>query len=140
MKNIVTVVATLVLLTLIILVFWKQGRQFGADIIQNESEWTDTDYADQKPQIYAICRRVKQGDRIALSGLAGASDADGSDLSGKLCCYDEKGQLLTGFLDTDKPGIKTLSWEVASICTGRRIRKKIIILVDGRIESERDSK
>lgn len=134
MKNIVTVAVPLVLLTLIICLFWRQGKQFGIGINQRENEWTVVGRADREPQIYAACQRFKQGERVALSNLAKACDADGSDLSEKLRCYDEKGHLLSGFLDTDKPGKRTLSWEVVSTCTGRRIRKKMIVLVDGRIE------
>ena len=135
MRNLVTAAVPVVLLIVIICIFWQQGKQFGVGISRRENEWTAADRANKEAQIYAVCQRFKQGERVALSNLAKAHDADGSDLSGKLCCYDEKGQLLTGFFDTDQPGIRTLSWEVVSICTGRRIRKKMIVLVDGRIET-----
>lgn len=134
MKKIVSVIVPLMLFILVFCILWQQGSQFGIGIIQIESELdTRFDSEDAKLQIYTACRRIKQGDKVALSDFAKACDVDGSDLSDKLKCYDEEGNLLSGFLDTQKPGIRSLLWEVESICTGRRIRKKMTVLVDGRV-------
>lgn len=134
MKNTIFVIGSLVLSVLLFCVIWWMGKQINAVPSQEKRTVAVTGTENRKPQIYAVNRRLKQGEKIHLSRLAHARDADGSDLSSGLRCYDETGRQLSGYFDTRKPGKWVLSWEVTSICTGRRVKKKMIVLVDGRVK------
>lgn len=122
-----------IILSLLIfcVIFW-QWQHLGDMTVQEKKEWMLIKEARKKPKIYAVNRCLTQGEKITLSDLAHASDVDGRDISDRLRCYDEKGSLLSGFFDTKDPGKWILSWEVESRITGRRARKKIFVLVDGR--------
>lgn len=134
MRNGMLMFGSFILSILIFCVVFWQWQHFENMTTQEKQEWTVVKGERKMPQIYAVSRRLKQGEKIAVSDLAHASDADGRDISDRLRCYDEEGTCLSGFYDTGKPGKWVLSWEVESVLTGRRARKRIIVLVDGRPE------
>lgn len=132
MRNGILIVGSLVLSLMIFCIVFRQWQHFERLTTQEKRERVIAKGEIQSPQIFAVNRRLKQGDKIALSTLARACDLDGSDISNRLRCYDERGKQRFGFFDTGKAGKWILSWEVTSRITGRRARKKIIVLVDGR--------
>ena len=132
MRNGILIMGSLMLSLLIVCIVFRQWQHFEGLTTQEEEEMVMAKGESRSPQIFVVNRRFKQGDKIALSTLARARDSDGSDISDRLCCYDEKGKPLSGFLDTGRPGKWILSWEVTGIITGRRVRKRMIVLVDGR--------
>lgn len=135
MRHILLVAGSLFLSLLIFcLVLW-QWQQYGVVAEQKNEIFAVPERESALPRIYAVNRRVGQGERIPLSRLARASDVDGRDLSEKVQCYAENGEMLSGVLDTDTPGQYILTWKVQSAITGKRIQKKTIILVDGRVDS-----
>lgn len=135
MKNILLMVGSLFLSLLLFCLVWWQWQQYGVVPEQKTNMFAVGEREIALPQIYVVNRRVKQGERIPLSKLARASDIDGSDLSGEVQCYSENGEMVSGVLNTDTPGEYILTWKVKSAITGRRIQKRTIVLVDGRVES-----
>lgn len=77
---------------------------------------------------------VIQGEKVMLNRLAGAEDEEGEDISHQIVYRDEDGQLLQGRLDTKKAGIRRLSVSVKSPKTGRLLQRKLLVLVDGRVQ------
>lgn len=133
MKNIGLAAGSLFLSFLIFCLVWWQWQRYGVVAEQGNETFTVAEKSRVLPQLYVVNHRVKQGERIPLSRLARASDIDGSDLSGSITCYTEKGEEVTGFLDTAVPGQYILTWRVKSAITGKGIQKKTILLVDGRV-------
>ncbi len=133
MKSMILFIASLVFSIFIFgMVLW-QWRRYGAVEGEKTSTFAVSGEKVRLPQIYALNRRVLQNEKIAVAHLAKASDVDGSDLSEELFCYNERGVRLTGMLDTSCPGELLLYWEVKSQITGRRCRKRMTVLVDGRV-------
>lgn len=133
MKKIGLASISLFLPLLIVCLVWWQWQRYGVAAEQKNEICPVTEKRNVFPRLYVASRRVKQGERIPLSRLASASDIDGSDLSGNVKCYTEKGEEVSCFLDTATPGQYFLTWRVKSVMTGKTIQKKTILLVDGRV-------
>ena len=133
MKNIVFVMLSLLSSLLIFGALLWQWQDCGVVTGQERTVLDTSGNKNRIPQIYAVSRRVRQNEKIEVTSLARASDVDGSALSQELWCYDEKGERISGFLDTSCPGKYTLKWKVKSVLTGYRAEKVILVLVDGRV-------
>ena len=85
--------------------------------------------------IQAENRRFLQGQSVAIASLASARDVNGNDLTDRVICQEEDGTVLSGYLDTERPGIYPLVIRVLSLVTGGESKRKILILVDGRVRT-----
>ena len=132
MRNILFTMISLLLSIFVCMLIWWQWRDYGVVEEQEKTflHMSKTQYTT--PQIYAVSRRVMQNEKVEVSGLAKATDVDGCDLSRALCCYDGKGNRISGFFDTHSPGKYLLRWVVRSRVNGRQAEKQILVLVDGR--------
>ena len=113
--------------------FRQTWQQYGivsdggkAGFVQN-SLWEDDPVIDVRNS------RFLQNQKVELISMASARDVNGNDLTDQLVFQDAEGNELSGYLDTEKPGIYSLLIHVRSLVTGRESRKKIIVLVDGRV-------
>jgi hypothetical protein len=134
-RNVILVAVALLVSAGIILFVWWQWEHYGVISEKEKIVFEEPAGESQMPSIYAVNRRVKQGEQVSLKSMARAVDADGSDLSSQLECYGADGRRLTGNIDTKVPGQYVLTWRVKSICNGKRVQKKMIVLVDGRVRS-----
>lgn len=133
MKNIVFTVFSVFLSIIVFCLVWWQWKNYGVVGEQKKIAFETPDVKSRLPQIYAVNRRILQYEKIAVSHLAKAVDVDGHDINDELCCYDEKGEKISGFFDTSRPGKFLLKWKVRSQVNGRRAEKSILVLVDGRV-------
>lgn len=134
MKNIIFTMISLLLSAMVCMLIWWQWRDYGVVEEQEKTVFHSPEKSNVTPQIYAVSRRVMQNEKIEVSGLAKATDVDGCDLSRELCCYDEKGNRISGLFDTHSPGKFLLRWVVRSRVNGRQAEKQILVLVDGRVK------
>ncbi len=132
MKSFVFTMLSLLLSFTVCFLIWWQWKDYGVVEEREKATFSTPDSSEAIPEILTVNRRLIQNQKIKTIDLAEATDVDGSDLSPALCCYDEKGNLLSGFLDTRVPGKYYLKWVVRSRVNGRMAEKKTIILVDGR--------
>lgn len=97
-----------------------------ADFAQNTS-W------GEEPVIDVRSCRFLQYQKMELVSLASARDVNGDDLTSELMFQDAEGNQLSGYLNTETPGIYSLFIYVRSLVTGRESSKNITVLVDGRV-------
>ena len=90
---------------------------------------------DGRPVIHAENRRFLQGQSVAIASLASARDVNGNDITDRVIFQEEDGTVLSGYLDTERPGIYPLVIRVLSPVTGGESKRNILILVDGRVRT-----
>ncbi len=86
----------------------------------------------ERPVIHARSLRVAQGEELTVPSLAAATDVDGTKLDGSIQFMDAKGNPLGHTFDTSRPGCYPVTLSVRSRCLGIKVKKTIMILVDGR--------
>lgn len=86
----------------------------------------------ERPVIHARSLRVAQGEELIVPSLATATDVDGTKLDASLQFMDAKGEPLGHMFDTSRPGCYPVTLSVRSRCLGIKVKKTILILVDGR--------
>ena len=86
----------------------------------------------ERPVIHARSLRVAQGEELTVPSLATATDVDGTKLDASIQFMDAKGNPLGHTFDTSKPGCYPVTLSVRSRCLGMKVKKTIVILVDGR--------
>ena len=97
---------------------------------QEKMGWEESIFSEEPPILDVRCQRVKQGEKVFFNDLATAYDG-GKNISNSIVFERENGESLEGKLNTDVPGIFPLIVSVKSKRTGKAVRKKVIILVDG---------
>jgi hypothetical protein len=129
------VILMLVFATGLVLVLrkgWSEYATAGNLNLENDDNAEEKVTVSDKPILYVKSLRVLQGEELLLSSIAAAKDIDGEKLNEDIHFTDEAGCELENVFDTSIPGCYPLTVSVNSRQTGRRIKKRIVILVDGR--------
>jgi hypothetical protein len=111
---------------------WGNGAVMSGWSASAEKSGEDETQSIGEPVLYAKSLRVLQGQRLLLSSVATAKDVNGDNLDSAICFTDQDGKTLTQNFDTSEPGCYSLTVSVCSRKTGRKVRKTVTILVDGR--------
>ena len=125
----------LVLFSGAFLFFFRQWKSFGIPEGGKGVSLSGKVQEKQKPVLVALSRRFIQGEKVTAKKLASAWEESGRDLSEYIHIYDSTGKEVTGLFDTGKPGKYELEIVVESPASGLKSRKKITVLVDGRVKS-----
>jgi hypothetical protein len=109
----------------------KYAVMYGMSV-QEENSGNSGIQSLDRPVLYVKNIRVPQGQKLLLSSITAARDVDGTNLDSQLCFTDSNGKTLKNSFDTSVPGCYSLTVTVCSRKTGRKARKTMMILVDGR--------
>ncbi len=112
---------------------YYEWLQYGVASDGGSADWQRGTFEQEVPILDTQCRKVQQGDVVWLKELAVAKEETGEDISENITFQGEDGTVLTGKLDTSKPGEYILNVSVKSEKSGKTRSKKIIVLVDGKV-------
>lgn len=129
----ITILMTSLLVMGAVALLRKEWRSYGIVADGGKAAFTQNSAWGEEPVIDARSCRLAQGEPVKLTELISARDGDGSDLTEALHFQDRSGNELSGNLDTGTPGEYPVTITVKSPRTGKEGRKKILILVDGRV-------
>lgn len=113
--------------------FRQIWHQYGVASDGGKTGFLQEQLWEEEPVIDVRSCRFLQNQEVDLASMASARDVNGDDLTAQLIFQDKEGNGLSGYLNTEKPGIYPLTVLVHSSLTGRESRKNIIVLVDGRV-------
>ncbi len=108
-------------------------QQYGVVSDGEKADFGQNPLWGEEPVIDVRSCRFLQNQKVKFAGMASARDVNGDDLTSELIFQDEEGNPLSGYLNTEKPGIYSLFIYVRSLVTGRESSKNITVLVDGRV-------
>ncbi|MCH5252267.1 MAG: hypothetical protein J1F22_04775 [Lachnospiraceae bacterium] len=131
----IVILAVLLVLSAMSLLFFREWKSFGIPEDGKSVGFSEKIAEKPRPVIMALNQRVMQGEKIAVGRLAAAWEENGQDLSKDIHIYDTDGRELKRLLNTKVPGKYELEIVVKSPVTGLESRKKITVLVDGRVET-----
>lgn len=108
-------------------------QQYGIVSDGGKADFAQNPLWGEEPVIDVRSCRFLQNQKVELVSLASARDVNGDDLTSELMFQDAEGNQLSGYLNTETPGIYSLFIYVRSLVTGRESSKNITVLVDGRV-------
>lgn len=108
-------------------------QQYGIVSDGGKADFAQNPLWGEEPVIDVRSCRFLQNQKVELVSLASARDVNGDDLTSELMFQDVEGNQLSGYLNTETPGIYSLFIYVRSLVTGRESSKNITVLVDGRV-------
>lgn len=107
-------------------------QRYGVATDHGKMDWEQSIFSEEPPVLDVSCRKVSQGDVIRTEDMATAYDA-GENISQKIHFFDETGREVSGQLETEFTGEYYFEVVVKSDRTGKEVRKKIVLLVDGKV-------
>ncbi len=132
-KNFLTVAGVLIGFFVVGSLLRYEWIHHGVASDREKEDWEESIFADETPILDARCQRFRQGDTVYYKDLASAYER-GNDISGKIRYLNENGEVMNGKLNTETPGQYVFIVSVKSDYTGKKVVKKIRILVDGKVK------